>query len=276
MKLNSLAAAIGSVFLFAMWCSTLRAQENSASPIVTVNPGETSSNFIVVSGTLGDIGDTTTNRSGEFDWVHSSDGGTAFGLGVSGYKVDNGDWMFGLGSASFWLSPRWNLELGMSLGAGNDGSAGFIYQKYSAKAMYRVTPKLYLKGQEEFIDIGTSNGHLLGAGVSFLPTRLLSTDLSYRRSVGGNLGTVFVIGRFDMNTRIIQPFAGFAVGQTAPAVFQLQAGQPAASPQFVDGFGGIAVPIFVAKVIFAGEWIQIGAGRRASLTCSLKFPVGRK
>jgi opacity protein-like surface antigen len=276
MKAGSCLLLLWSGLVLAVWCTPLAAQEKTDSPQISSNSEEQASNALVLTGTWFDAYGPTTGRSGEFDWIHSSSHGNTVELGAAGYQVGSAHWMFGQGGASFWPAPRWNLDLQTSLGAGSSGNGRFVYQKYSAKVTYKVSTRLYLESQEEFMDIGTSHGHLLGAGVTFAPTRHLATQLVYRGSVGGNLGTDFTLVRIDLNCRAVQPFAGFAGGKTAPEVFQLQLGQTVSSSRLVDGFGGIAIPVSITKVIVAGEWIDVGPNRTIRLTGTMKVPIGRR
>src|SRR5207248_7770761 len=139
-------------------------------------------------------------------------------------------------------------------------------QQYQGKVEFRAFPRLYFKGQDEYLDISSSKGHLLSGGASAVPFRYLSADVSYAHSVGGNLGTEFVSVRLDVYRRSLRPFGGFAIGQTAPVLFNVGFSQELVAQNLREGFGGFIFPINVAEFTVAVDWIQVGNTRRSTLT----------
>lgn len=214
-----------------------------------------------------------TGGGGSLDWLHTARPGTNVSLGLATYRLGDSQRTLGRAGAFFPLADRWTLEPQVTLGGGNTAGAGFLYQQYRARLGFRASSRLYIKAQEEYLNIGDSNGHLLSGGVSVLPSRLLFVDVSYAHSVGGNLGTEFVSGRFDLYQRTLRPFAGFAVGQTAPVVFDVGFGQQLMAQDLREGFVGFVFPIAAAEFTVALDWIQVGSAQRSTFTAGVKIPI---
>jgi hypothetical protein len=175
--------------------------------------------------------------------------------------------------ASFPLGERWTFEPQVSLGGGSSGGAGFLYQQYRAKIGFRASSRLYVNAQEEFLDVGASHGHLLRAGASVFPSRSLSMDLSYAHSTGGSLGTQFVSGRFDLYVRRLRPFAGFALGQTAPVLFDVAFGPQLVPQDLREGFAGLVFTFAAAELTVAVDRTHVGSARRSTVTAAVKIPI---
>ena len=232
-----------------------------------------SSDALIATGEWERSSGGLSGGGGSLDWLHTARPGTNVSLGLAAYRLGGSQRTLGRAGAFFPIAARWTLEPQVSLGGGNTAGVGFLHQQYRATLGFRASSRLYLRAQEEYFHIGDSNGHLLSGGVSVLPSRLLSIDMSYAHSAGGNLGTQFVSGRFDLYRRTLRPFAGFAVGQTAPVVFDVGFGQQLVSQDLHEGFVGFVFPIAAAEFTVALDWIQVGSTQRSTLTAGVKIPI---
>ena len=210
---------------------------------------------------------------GSIDWLHYTARERTLNLGMSTYAMGGSQWTVGRAGVSFRLGGRWSFDSQLNLGGGHTTGSTFLYQHYQGRFTYHVSSRVYIKAREEFFDIGDSRGHLLGTGIYLIPFHLISADLAYAHSVGGNLGTEFVSGRFEFDRQTLRPFAGFAAGQAGPEVLGLGVGQNAGARDLREGFLGAVFPLSPAELSVAMDWTQVGNTRRGTLMAGLKFPI---
>lgn len=236
-------------------------------------PAATQSSDALIATGEWDGNSSGLSGGGAVDWLHSAKSGTDVTIGMAAYRIAGSQWALARAGTFFRFSERWTIEPKIVLGGGTTASAGFLYQQYITRLGFRAMPRLYVNAQEEFIDIGSTHGHLLSGGVLLLPSRSFSMDTEYAHSAGGNLGTRFVSERFDLSRRTLRPFAGFAVGKTAPEVFDMGFGPHLISQDLHEGFLGLVFPSAIAEFTVAIDWIQVGSTQRSTVTAAVKFPI---
>jgi hypothetical protein len=277
MKINGYALIVVIELVCAFpFPAILKGQGNREERQVPQSIAAEESDAIVAVGQWDHSSAVSDGGGGSLDWLHSYRPGKTVSVGLGTYGFGSSHWTLARAGASFQVADRWHIEPQVALGGGSTGGSDFLYQQYRAKVLFRTSSRLYVKAQEEYIDISDSRGHLVSVGTSVFPSRLFSMDVNYAHSVGGNLGTRFVSGRLDFNVRNFRPLAGFAVGQTAPAVFGVGVGQQLVSQDFYEGFVGLGFPISGAELTVAVDWIQVGSTQRSTVTAGLRVPIGNR
>ena len=248
-------------------------KENSASHENTSEPGMDS---FILTGGWNHISGQANGGEESFDWVHSAPSARTLTLGMASYQWTGSHWTFGRAGLYVPWAGRWGIETQMNLGGGSASHSGFIYERFLVGINYHVAPRLYVSGQEEFLSIANSHGHLAGVATYLIPAKWVSADLSYKHSIGGNLATSFVSSRLDFHVGKVQPFGGFAVGNAAPEVFNLGAGEEALARNLRECFVGAVVPVSTAQFNVAIDRTDIGGIQTYALTVALRFEINKR
>jgi hypothetical protein len=175
------------------------------------------SDSLIVSGEWDHIFPGIQGGSGSFDWLHTTEGHLAFLAGGSSSVLDNSHWTIGHGEFIV-LKPRWTLETSFRVGHGgtNLPSGGFGYQDYFGLFTYRLSKHLYPDVKEEYVNIGSSYGNLIRAGVCICAVHRWSHTISAAHSAGGNLATEYVSLREEVFSRKLVPYAELSIGKYLP------------------------------------------------------------
>lgn len=210
---------------------------------------------------------------GSVDWLHASVNGATLSGGVASYALGDSRWTFGRAGGAARLDDRFLVHGQASLGGGRTADSHFAYRLFSAGAFYGISPTTYLKGEDQYVDIGTTRGHLLKAGIAFLPLRDVTVDIGYARSAGGNLNSEFVATRVDWQTRYGRILGGLALGRSVRDLFNIDVGSGKPNADLRELFVGVAVPIARAELTIVIDVLGFEEVRRRTLTLSLKVPL---
>ncbi len=231
---------------------------------------------LIVAGEWNHFVPAVNGGNGSVDWVHAGENGRTYTAGVAVFSIAQSHWAFGRGGASFRPRPRFTLQGQASVGGGSTPGADFYYQIYEGGLSYKVSQRLYLKFADEYLRIAATHGSLLKTGIIFVPGRRLATDFTYAHSVGGNVGTEFFAGRFDVNVRKITVLSGFALGRATPEIFNVNVGRAPLQRDLREGFIGFRAPLSRFDLTVVADVLNLEATHKRSLTVSLKLPIRKQ
>jgi hypothetical protein len=225
--------------------------------------------------TVGASGSTLTGTDGgagaTLNWLHTFDPNTVAGIGIDHEAISSAQWTVGSLDGSLTVgsgNTRYTLYADVRQGAGDDASRAFHYAIETAGVLTTYQQRFTVQLEDRQIDVETTHGNLPKLGFSYLWDRAVLTSVGYAYSVGGNLGTRLLTGQVQDVTARWRPLAGFAFGQAAPAILDLQPGIIPPSRILKEGYLGFSFP----KTWAAGEWsviadyLGLGDIRRGTLT----------
>lgn len=237
--------------------------------------GERASDALLVVGQIDRLRSGIRGGGGSLDWIHVDGDGSTLSGGVASYSLGDSRWTYGRAVGAWRIDERLIVEGQANLGAGHSTAMSFDYRVIGAGIDYRVVPEVWLKGEDKFVDIGTSRGHLLRIGALLVPTRRVSFDLGYARSVGGNLRSELKSARVDWLIREARLFTGYTRGRSVPDLFGIDVGNGVPNQALRDWFIGFALSFSRWELTGALDTIDVNASRRRTLTVSIKVPLDR-
>ncbi|MGQ0833748.1 MAG: hypothetical protein ACT4O5_02310 [Gammaproteobacteria bacterium] len=225
---------------------------------------------------LGASGSTLTGASGggsaSVGWLHSVNAGTLIGVGVDYQTIADAHWTFASVTGSLTRGAESSAPLSLygeiHEGSGRIAGRNFNYSILAIGASRTIAKGLYLQLEDRQIDVDTTHGNLPKLGLSYLWNPRLLTGLSYAHTVGGNLGTELLSARMDYYGKGLNFLAGGAVGQAAPAVFNLQTGVTTPGPTLKQVFLGFAKPYSRAELTLVGDYLDVADSERVTLSLS--------
>lgn len=179
-------------------------------------------------------------------------------LGVSQNKLSDAQWIFATANYSHTIR-RTTLQGEANLGRGHERRS-FGYTILRVVATQEVaTRRLFVEGEDQYVDVDRQRGHLARAGVTWMPSATTSLSASAYRSVAGNLGARFASGRGEWQSARIRLLAGGAWGRSQPVLFQ-QFAAPVSNIREI--FAGATVPVNTGSVTFAIDELRASNNRR--------------
>jgi hypothetical protein len=119
------------------------------------------------------------------------------------------------------------------------------------------------------IEVDRSTGNLPKVGLTYFWSPQWSTNVSYAKSVSGNLGTELTSGRIDYYGRGFNLFIGGAGGSAAPVVLNLQPGITLPVSNLKQGFAGFGRTFSFGELQLVGDYLESGESER--ITVMLNF-----
>ena len=216
-------------------------------------------------------------RGASVGWLRSLRSAAMIGFGVEHQSIADSRWTFGsVNGALTRMTPAGrpvSLHAEIHRGSGEDAGRAFDYSVVAAGVTGKATDRLSLRLKTSEIDIDRTNGNLLELGlVSSWNTRF-STDVSYARSVSGNLGTELVATRTDYYGEHFRVLFGAAFGEAAPALVNLQPGLSVPDNSLRQVFGGVSKPLGRGELLGVADYLDMGGSERATLTISYTIPL---
>jgi hypothetical protein len=212
-------------------------------------------------------GTTETNTGGggggAFGWIHNFDPDTIVGLAGEHEKLDVSSWNFGTLSGAITRGPgesRYTLYGDARAGNGVDGEHRFNYFIETVGVTGTYFHQLSLTAEAKQFHVEATSGTLPKLQAAYLWNPHLQTTLSYAYSAGGNLGTRLATARVDTYFKLINVFAGGAVGQASPSVLGLAFTAP---PELLnEGYVGAAksIPQWRSDLTFIVDYQHLSGG----------------
>jgi hypothetical protein len=248
------------------------ALEQMARPSVAADARPSDS--LIVTGQVDTISSGHGGGGGSLDWVRANVNGTTLTAGASSFSMSDSHWSFGRAGGASHLDERTIVQGQASLGSGRTAGAPFAYRLFNAGLSYAASSTIYVKAEDQYVDIGATHGHLLKAGALFIPSTRVSADFSYAHSLSGNLNSEFAGARVDWQTEPARLLGGLAWGRSAPDLLNIDVGSGNGDHAFREFFVGMAIPVSGLELMAVADFVNLDTGRKRTLTLSLKIPLG--
>lgn len=272
------------VLLILLGWTAAYAQLSPATPAGPENPYKSklpkpvsgTADSLIINGGFDHFTSANDGGSGSIDWVHTNELSGTYTAGFAAFSTAGSRWAFGKGGIAFRTQERVTIQGQASIGGGHTSGTNFTYQIYDGGLIYKTSSRLYLKFNDEYLQIGATRENLLKPGVMLIPTKRFAADLTYAHSATGNLNTRFFLGRFDFKTRPINFLGGFGIGHTTPEILNVSVGSLSVNQHFSEGFFGFGVPLSGAELTVVADFPNLQAIHKQTLTLSLKVPLRRQ
>lgn len=204
---------------------------------------------------IGFQGESLTNTSGggggSLTWLHNYSADALAGVGVEHQVLANSHWTFASLNGAYSMGQgdqRYSIYGEAHEGGGNSGDRALNYHIEAVGLVGTYFHRLSVQLEDRQFFVDTVSGNLPKLGVSYLWNPHFQTSVSYSYSVGSNLGTRLLAGKFDIYEPGVNWLTGFSVGQATAAVLTPGAtiqGQPASIPglRVKEGYVGATVPL---------------------------------
>lgn len=256
--------------------SALAQAQGVVPPLADIEPHApvvASTDSLIIAGQWDHLSAVRGGGGGSGDWIHAATDGTTLSAGIATFAIGSSRWTLVRAGASLRPFDRVIVAGQASFGSGRDDDKDFVYRMVNIGGSYRLTPTIYLKLEDQYVDIGATRGHLPKAGVSLVLSSSLLAGIDYARAAGANFDARIVSGRVDWQLRAVRLFGGFAHGRTAPGTVNAAIGTEPADKALREGFAGAAVPVARAEVTLSADWLKLDEVRRRTLMFSVRFPL---
>jgi hypothetical protein len=213
-------------------------------------------------------------------WLHNFDADTLAGIGAEHQAIANAQWTLGSFDGSVTrggAEARYTFYADAREGAGDVGSSAFHYSVVDAGVIGVWSPRWSVQLEDRQIDVATTHGNLPKLGLFYVWDRRWLASASYSYSVSGNLGTRLAAARLQESGARFNPIIGFAFGQAAPPVVDLQTGLLVAPGLTLrEGYAGASFPVssWHGELAVIGDYVDLGGSRRAMLTVNFTGHLG--
>ena len=263
-----------AAWLLANPGSVVAAEAEELSPRVR-SGAPLSSDFLIVSGGFNRVSSGPAGGVTSLDWVHLSGNGKTYTTGAEAHSVGDNRWAFARLSSPLFEIDRFESRIGASIGGGKTAGERFPYQIYHASASYQATHQFYLTLSEQYLRLGEARGHLIKPGVTIFLNPRLTTELSFARSIGGNIQTQLVSGRLDLAGRPAGFFGGVVIGHTSPEIVRIGFGNETPGQRMREAYFGIRFRFREIEWTVVADFPDLGTNRQQIYTVGMKLPLRR-
>ena len=253
------------------------AQSLSEPPPLTPAPvAAAHSDYIIVEGHSVRIPSVAaTGGAGGVHWLRTTRGGATLSTGVEAFSIAGSRWTVANAGGAFRPFANLVLHSQARVGRGRLTGEAFDYRMYEGGIAYRAGSRLHLTLADQYWHVADTRGHLIKPGLSWLPHRRLSADLTYARSAHGNLDANLVAGRLGMTIRSVTVIGGVAEGRGTAELFDLTV-RGAADKSLKERFAGFQIQLPRAQLMLLGSDLVIAAVHKRTLAASIQYRLGAK
>jgi hypothetical protein len=177
---------------------------------------------IALSGNGSSLTGTNGGGGGSAGWLHNFDADTLLGVAAEYQSLFVSHWAFGSLTGAMTRGSgdaRYTLYGGAHEGAGHDGPKSFNYRVEELGVTGTYFHRLSATVEDKQVNVETTSGNLPKLQLAYLWNPRVQTTLGYQYSFGGNLGTRLTTVRIDGYASPWSFFAGGAIGQASPSLF---------------------------------------------------------
>jgi len=215
--------------------------------------------------------DVDDGGGGSLNYLHYVKPDALFGVGVEHQFIADSQWTFGsLRGAYGFGAPETKTTLYGELhgGQGDEDGRNFDYRVGVLGLSQSFSKQYSVQLETRQIDVDRSRGNLPKLGVTYLWSPHWSTNVSYAKSVSGNLGTELTSARIDYYGRALTVFVGAATGSADPVVLNLQPGITLPVNNLKQGFAGVGRTFSFGELQLVGDYLEAGDSERISVLLS--------
>jgi hypothetical protein len=216
--------------------------------------------------------DVDDGGGGSANYLHYVTADAMVGLGAEHQFIAESQWTFGsLRGAYGFGAPETKTTVYAELhaGQGDEDGRDFDYGVGVLGVSQALRKNFSLQLETRQIEVDRSTGNLPKLGLTYLWSLQWATNISYAKSVSGNLGTELTSGRIDYYGRPLNVFVGGATGNAAPVVLNLQPGITVPVSNLKQGFAGVSRAFSFGEVQLVGDYLESGDSER--ITVLLNF-----
>lgn len=237
-------------------------------------------NKLTLSGSYSTFQDTDDEGgAGSANYLHYFTPDFLAGLGVDHTYVEDSKLTYGSARAAWGRggpANRFTLIGEYYDGEGDDVGRKFDYQVAVLGISQSITSKLSIQLEGREIDIDTTNGNLPKLGVTYVWSPQFVTNVSYAKSVSGNLGTELTSARIDYYGKHINVLLGGSSGTANPAVLVLQPGIVLPASQSKEGFFGLSKVFKHGEITLLGDYLEVSESEKITVTLSFTAYLGSR
>lgn len=273
---GSVKRVLLAVMLFGISCESAQAQ-SPAGPSMAPAPGPAApTHYIIVEGHSVRIPSVVAvSGAGGLHWLRTTRGGASLSTGVESFSIARSRWAVGNLGGAFRPVDRLVLHSQARLGGGRINGEPFDYRMYEAGMAYMPAQRLHFTLVDQYWHVAATRGHLIKPGISWLPNRRLSADLTYARSVHGNLDANLVAGRLGVTIWSVTLIGGASEGRGAAELLDLSL-RGAADRSLKERFAGLQIQLPRAQVTVFGSDLVIAAMHKRTLSANIKYRLSSK
>jgi hypothetical protein len=265
-----------ALMLFGIGCAPALAQSLVEPPPVAPTPGATPTDYIIVEGHSVRIPlVVAVSGSGGVHWLRTTRGGATLNTGVEAFSIASSRWTVGNLGGAFRPFDRVVLHSQARFGGGRLNGEPFDYRMYEAGMGYIATERLHLTLVDQYWHVAATRGHLIKPGLSWLPHRRLSADLTYARSAQGNLDANLVAGRVGVTIWSVTVIGGASEGRGAAELLDVSL-HGAADKSLKERIAGLQIQLPRAQVNLFASDLDIAAVHKRTLSASIKYRLSAK
>lgn len=228
-------------------------------------------NRITLSASGVRLVDVADGGGGSLNYLHYITPDALIGIGAEHQFIADSKWSFGSlrGSYGFGAAETKTTLFGeANVGRGDEDGRDFDYGVAVLGLSQSLGGKLSVQLETRQIEVDRSEGNLPKVGLTFVWNPRWLTNVSYARSVSGNLGTELTSARIDRYGKRVNVFIGGATGTADPVVLNLPPGVTLPVSDLSQGFAGIGVSFLRGQVQLVGDYLESGDSERITVTLS--------
>lgn len=229
-------------------------------------------NRLVFSASAVRLVDVDDGGGGSLNYLHYLTPDAMVGIGVEHQVLAESQWTFGsLRGAYGFGAPETKTTLYGEAhgGKGDEDGRDFDYRVGVLGVSQSLTKSFSLQLETRQIDVDLSRGNLPKLGLTYVWNPRWVTNVSYAKSVSGNLGTELTSGRIDYYGSWMNVFVGGAAGSADPVVLNLPPGTNLPVSNLKQGFAGLTKTFGRGEVQLVGDYLESGDSER--ITVLLNF-----
>jgi hypothetical protein len=173
-------------------------------------------------------------------------------------------------------SSRFNVLAEAYYGEGDDVGRKFDYRVGVLGISQALTSKLSVQLETKQFEIDTTDGNLPKLGLTYVWTPRFVTNVSYAKSVSGNLGTELTSGRADYYGKYINWLAGGSTGTANPAVLVPLPGVIVPPTHSTQGFLGIGKTFKRGELQLLGDYLKVSDSEKITVTLTFTAFLGSR
>lgn len=233
-----------------------------------------------VSGNVSNFRDSDADGGGgAISYLHYFTPNAIMGAGVDHTFVEDTELTYGSLRGAWGRgepSSRFTVLAEAYYGEGDDVGRKFDYVVGVLGISQSLTSKFSVQLETRQFDIDTTDGNLPELGLTYVWTPRFVTNVSYAKSIGGNLGTELTSARADYYGKRINFLLGGSTGTANPAVLVPLPGVVLPPTHSTQGFVGIGRTFKRGEFQLLGDYLKVSDSEKITVTLTFTAFLGAR
>ncbi|MBM0106100.1 hypothetical protein JM946_15305 [Steroidobacter sp. S1-65] len=173
-------------------------------------------------------------------------------------------------------SSRFTFLAEAYYGEGDDVGRKFDYRVGVLGISQALTSKFSVQLETRQFEIDTTDGNLPELGLTYVWTPRFVTNVSYAKSVSGNLGTELTSARADYYGKRVNLLLGGSTGTANPAVLVPLPGVVLPPTHSTQGFVGIGRTFKRGEFQLLGDYLKVSDSEKITVTLTFTAFLGSR